>query len=474
MSVWRDLDELKLWARNYNRGDTQQIKKSILRFGFNNALRVWRESTVMAGNHSTIALRECLADGWTATEDGIKLASGKLLRGGAVRVENGRVQVDTVDLAHLPKSEAEAFAIADNHIASKAEPDDLILSDLLLELKEYDLEILEDIGFDALEFDELIDRADLAGSDDRPTGDAGALLNRAEELKEKFEVERGQLWIIGRHHLLCGDSYSEADIQRLLDGVKPDMLHTDPPYGISIVQPRNNESAAAIGGAKPFGSTASTERKGKAAVAERDSGLKNGKVGGGTGALVRQSRRAERVHVQHGEPSRNQIIQSNLYPVIEGDDRPFDPSPFIDFAPVVILWGANYYADKLPIKACWITWDKREGITRNNFADCELAWTNLDKPARVFHHLWNGLHKGSQHGQRRIHPTEKPVALFEEIGRMFCPKGIWVDLFAGSGAQIEAAERIGATCYALEYEPLYVACILQRMTDLGLTPHRAE
>lgn len=291
------------------------------------------------------------------------------------------------------------------------------------------------------------------------TGDAEALLNRAEQLREEWGVRRGQLWIIGSHRLLCGDSYSEADIERLLDGVKPDMLHTDPPYGISIVKPKNGNSAAAIGGAKPFGATASAERKGASAVAERNSG----KVGGGTGAPARQS-----LHVGRVAPAN--IIQSNVYPVIEGDDRPFDPSPFIDFAPVVIMWGANYYADRLPTTACWICWDKREGITRNNFADCELAWTNLDKPARVFHHLWNGLHKGSQHGQRRIHPTEKPVALFEEVGRMFCPQGIWVDLFAGSGAQIEAAERVGARCYALEYEPLYVACILQRMKELGLEP----
>ncbi len=93
------------------------------------------------------ALRECLADGWTATDDGIKLASGKLLRGGAVRVENGRVQVDTVDLAHLPKSEAEAFAIADNHIASKSEPDEELLAGLLQEFALDYINILDDIGY---------------------------------------------------------------------------------------------------------------------------------------------------------------------------------------------------------------------------------------------------------------------------------------------------------------------------------------
>lgn len=166
MAVWRDLDDLKLWERNYNKGDVQQIKKSILRFGFNNALRVWRESTVMAGNHSTIALRECLADGWAATEDGIKLASGKLLRGGAVRVENGRVQVDTVDLAHLPKSEAEAFAIADNHIASKAEPDNTLLGELFTDLKLEDMSFFDDMGYSLEQVDTLLDALTPATMDD--------------------------------------------------------------------------------------------------------------------------------------------------------------------------------------------------------------------------------------------------------------------------------------------------------------------
>ena len=171
--------------------------------------------------------------------------------------------------------------------------------------------------------------------------------------------------------------------------------------------------------------------------------------------------------------SNNKIIQSNLYPTIEGDDRPFDPALFVDLAPIVIMWGGNYYAQELPQSSGWLCWDKREGITRNTFADCELAWTNMDKPARVFHHLWNGLHKGSQHGERRTHPTEKPTALFEEIGKMYCPDGLWLDVFAGTGAQMVAAERVGATCYAMEVEPLYVATLIQRMADMGLRGERA-
>jgi 16S rRNA G966 N2-methylase RsmD len=363
------------------------------------------------------------------------------------------VQRDDLDLAdNDPNNPARRMAYYDNRVAQ-------------MDLQWSPEQLLADVnaGFD---FEHLFSAGELdallAGLNGEPGagGDANALMNHAEELRDKYQVERGQLWNIGQHRLLCGDSYSMDDVDRLTEGYVVDMLHTDPPYGINIVQPHKGDRSAAIGGSKPFGSTASTGRKGKSAVAERDSG----KVGGGTGAPVRQSRH----DVGRGNPAN--IIQSNVYPVIEGDDHPFDPTVFLNLAPIVILWGANYYADQLPISSCWICWDKREDITRNNFADCELAWTNLDKPARLFHHLWNGLHKGSQWGQARIHPTEKPVALFAEIGNMYCRDGIWLDLFAGSGAQIEAAEQNGATCLALEYEPLYVACVLERMSGMGLTP----
>lgn len=250
----------------------------------------------------------------------------------------------------------------------------------------------------------------------------------------KVPVSRlGDLWCMGKHRLLCGDSTDEAAVARLMNGEAPSMLHTDPPYGISIVHVKDKGTAGRVGGSKPFGSTSGTSRK-------SSTGFDSARLGS----------------VQRGPKSKNQIIQSNLYPEIKGDDRPFDPTPFLGFAPIVILWGANYYADKLPVLSSWICWDKREGITRNSFADCELAWSSTGKPARVFHHLWNGLHKGSQHGQRRTHPTEKPIALFEEIGRMYCPEGIWVDLYVGSGAQILAAERVGTSCYGTELEPAYI------------------
>jgi hypothetical protein len=316
-------------------------------------------------------------------------------------------------------------------------------------------DLLRDIDTDNAQLQALLDQMALENNislDDETDdlGDPGAQLDRAGELVKKWDVQRGQVWVIdslsgrGTHRLMCGDSYSEDDYARLMNGATPDLLHTDPPYGINIVNPKGLSATNAASGAKPFGATSGT--------APRSS----------TG-FDSQGRSSQRIGPAN-------IIQSNIYPVIEGDDRPFDPAFLLDKAPLVILWGANYYADKLPNSSCWVVWDKREDLARNNFADCEMAWTNQQKPARIFYHLWNGLHKGSQHGERRIHPTEKPVALFAEIGKLYADKKLWLDLFAGSGAQIVAAEQSGATCYALEYEPLYVACILQRLADMGLSP----
>jgi hypothetical protein len=283
-------------------------------------------------------------------------------------------------------------------------------------------------------------------------------------------TQPGDLWHLGRHRLLCGDSEQEHELDRLTDGRTPDLLHTDPPYGISIVAVKGLAAAGQVGGSKPFGSINNASRQTPTVEAR-------GRLGVTNGVKTKPSAVKDRAlgSVQRGPKSKNQIIQANLYPVIHNDDRPFDPLPWLDAAPVVILWGSNYYADKLPVSSCWICWDKREDITRNSFADCELAWCSKQAPARVFHHLWNGLHKGSQYGERRTHPTEKPVALFEEIGKMFAADGLWLDPYAGTGAQIIAAEQCGTTCYAAEIEPMYCDVIVTRWQNFtGQTAERID
>lgn len=279
-------------------------------------------------------------------------------------------------------------------------------------------------------------------------GDPGAAKDKAEQWMAKWGVGPGQLWLLGHHRLLCGDAYSEADRARLIGGVAIDLLHTDPPYGIQAVKESNVKGTGETSGRK--NKEPGFARSGDSARPVTDQAFR-------TGAMRRTSRTAL-------------VVQPNVYPVMKGDERAFDPTAFLAVAPKAVLWGANNYATALPISRAWITWDKREDITRNDFSDCELAWTNADTVSRCFHHLWNGLHKGSQNGERRLHPTEKPVALFAEIGRRYADGGVWLDLFAGSGAQLVAAEQTGATCLACEIEPLYVATIIERMSKMGIAP----
>lgn len=100
---------------------------------------------------------------------------------------------------------------------------------------------------------------------------------------------------------------------------------------------------------------------------------------------------------------------------VTGDDVPFDPRPLLSIAPAVVLFGANHYSDKLPSASKWLVWDKRRGFTRNDFADCEIAWTNIGGVARLISHYWNGMMRDSEKGVPRVHPTQKPIEVMRWV-----------------------------------------------------------
>jgi site-specific DNA-methyltransferase (adenine-specific)/modification methylase len=129
-----------------------------------------------------------------------------------------------------------------------------------------------------------------------------------------------------------------------------------------------------------------------------------------------------------------------------------------------ILWGANHYAADahLPNAKCWICWDKQESNNHIDQSDCEFAWTNINSPARLFHHLWAGFRRDSEKGERRIHPTQKPVALIEEIFSHFKLPNIVLDLFGGSGSTLIACEKTGRRCFMCELSPAYTDVIIAR------------
>lgn len=146
---------------------------------------------------------------------------------------------------------------------------------------------------------------------------------------------------------------------------------------------------------------------------------------------------------------------------IHGDDRPFDPVPLLSVAPVTVLFGANHFADKLPAASKWLIWDKRKGFTRNDFADCEIAWTNQKGVARLLSHYWNGMMRDSEKGVPRVHPTQKPIAVMEWVLQETTQPGqLVLDPYMGSAATGIAAVKLGRRFTGIEIDPGYfdIAC----------------
>lgn len=209
----------------------------------------------------------------------------------------------------------------------------------------------------------------------------------------------GSIYQLGRHRVMCADSTVKENVEKLMDGNKADVAITDPPYGINIVQ--NNS----VGGRKLAKVT-------KYSPIENDDGVEV----------------AHKAIEIMKETTENQIV-----------------------------FGGNYFADKLEPKMCWVVWDKDN---TGNFADCELAWTSYDKAAKLYKVTWNGMIREGESGQR-VHPTQKPIKLFGYIIKDFDPQSVQ-DLFLGSGSTLIACEQTDRTCFGMELDCKYLDVVRKR------------
>ena len=101
-----------------------------------------------------------------------------------------------------------------------------------------------------------------------------------------------------------------------------------------------------------------------------------------------------------------------------------------------------------------------------------MAWTNQDQPARIVRHRWQGLLKASEHKEKRIHPTQKPIALSIECFDLLPDADIILDLFLGSGSTLIACEKTNRKCYGMEIDPHYCDVIVNRWEEF--TGKKAE
>jgi DNA modification methylase len=171
--------------------------------------------------------------------------------------------------------------------------------------------------------------------------------------------------------------------------------------------------------------------------------------------------------ISYKSPSGNGLTQRGDYKIIEGDNEVFNSDILLKYSDNIITWGANHYANKLENSAGWLVWDKRDGIAINLNSDCELAWSNMINSARLFHHTWNGMIKASEKGDKRIHPTQKPIKLFEWCLDIVKAGEIVIDIFAGSGIIIPACENTNRVGIAVEKDFTYAAAILNRLDSMG-------
>lgn len=159
--------------------------------------------------------------------------------------------------------------------------------------------------------------------------------------------------------------------------------------------------------------------------------------------------------------TRGRIAKAKAYKAFYGyDKQPPAPEYFRELCRVSknqIIFGANHFANRLehPESSCWIVWDKENGA--NDFADCELAWTSFKSAIRIFRFRWQGMLQGDMaHKEHRIHPTQKPVALYAWIYQRYAKPGDKIlDTHLGSGSSRIAAYDAGLDFVGCEIDPDY-------------------
>jgi hypothetical protein len=207
---WEAVDKLIPYAKNARTHSDEQVAQiagSIKEFGFNNPILVDKDNSVIAGHGRLMAARKL-----------------------------GMDKVPVVELQHLTESQRKAYVLADNRIALNSGWDTSMLSLELQDLKDdIDLSLL---GFDPDELDALLNPIE----ETEGLTDEDAVPDVPDEPKTKL----GDIYILGNHRLMCGDSTSIDDVDKLMDGQKADMVFTDPPYGVSYTGGHNQKKREGI------------------------------------------------------------------------------------------------------------------------------------------------------------------------------------------------------------------------------------
>lgn len=390
--TYRKTTELVPYAKNSRTHSDEQVAQiagSMKEFGWTNPILVDDEGVIIAGH-------------------------GRLLAAQRLGVD----EVPVIELSGLSKTQRKALVIADNKLAMNAGWDFELLK---LEIGDLDFE-----GFDLAITGFSLDELDKLLSPDKVDG-----LTDPDAVPEapKFPVaEKGDVWLLGRHRLVCGDSTSADDVEKALNGVKPHLMVTDPPYGVKHNQdPRKNRVLSkADNSQRATGVVANDDRADwteawalfPGDVAYVWHGMKTASV-------------VERSLVECGFELRSQIVWAKTRATLSPGN----------INPKTMGYNSQH-------ECCFYL--VRKGASN--------GWSGDRSQTTV----WNIDHAKSETG----HGAQKPVdAMKRPIENNSSPGHAIYEPFSGSGTTLIACEMTGRTCHALELEPAYIDVAVQRWQD---------
>lgn len=373
------ISSLRNWDKNpraIKQDKFGELKKRISRFGQFKPLIITPDGEVLGGNMRLRAYQELnIADVWVSVVE--------------PKTEAEKIEIALTDNEEMGYYEDQALA---ELIAQYKDEIDLTKYSVHLGQPQTLAEILQQFSPDEVVEDE------------------------APEVAEETESEVGQVYQLGRHRVMCGDSTKIEDVEKLMDGKKADMVFTDPPYGMNL---------------------------------DTDySGIK------GTSRSIGASRN----------------ILGKKYDKVIGDDKEYDPSVLLKiFSEVkeIFMWGGDYYSKLLPAGG-WFVWDKcvteggivSEGAEKMIGSTFELCWSKAKHKRMIVRIFQRGFAGGDS---EKVHPTQKPIKLSTWFIDKFSEKEqIVADLFLGSGSTLIACEQTNRTCYGMELDPKYVDIIRKR------------
>ncbi|MBK8164720.1 MAG: site-specific DNA-methyltransferase [bacterium] len=422
-----NIDRLRPYERNPRTHSPEQITKiaaSLLEFGWTNPILVDGEAGIIAGHGRLLAAREL-----------------------------GMTAVPVIELTHLTEAQKRAYVIADNRLALDAGWDEDLLADELRALEGLDFN-LELTGFD---LDELHDLLDDESAEEVP----------APEPPDDPVSQQGDLWVLGNHRLLCGDSSDPASLDRLLGGAVIHLVNTDPPYNVKV-EPRSNNAIAA--GLSSFPAA-------KSAVEASDA---HGMHHQGFD-LARHKTKAKATGKMRPKdrPLANDFVS----------DEAFDEMLLAWFGNIArvlqpghsfYIWGGYANCANYPpvLKACGlyfsqaVIWVKEHPVlTRKDFmGNHEWAFYGWREGAgHKFYGPTNAVDVWAVkkvNPQSMVHLTEKPVELaVRAIQYSSKPGENVLDLFGGSGSTLMGAEQVGRHAFLMELDPAYTDVIVMRWQE---------